>query len=137
MIGYISSNALKNEIFKLEISKLNLENKIKELDCLILKANKWSDLPPDTSKFRDENVINYIQKKDQLSIQIDHIEKRIEDLKKQIDNMTNLINEMPDGILKKIMKMFFIENSTIKSISLSLGYSESYIYKLLKLKGGD
>lgn len=134
---YKNLNFLKTEISKLIILKSEKLTKIKELELSILKANHFNEIPPDTSNFKDEKIIKYIEKKESLIKEIKKIDNRINQLNYQINTITNTINDMPDCMLKTVLDMFYIKNSKIESIAFTTGYSRSSIYSLMKLKGGE
>ena len=114
---YKNLNFLKTEISKLIILKSEKLTKIKELELSILKANHFNELPPDTSNFKDEKIIKYIEKKESLIKEIKKIDNRINQLNYQINTITNTINDMPDCMLKTVLDMFYIMGIVIFLIS--------------------
>lgn len=134
---YKNLNKLNTEISKLIISKTNKENELKEIEYSILKANHFNELPSDTSRLRDENIIKFIEKRESILEQLKIINKRINELNSHINNIKNAINNMPDCFFKTIMDLFFIKSKDINYIASSTGYSRSSIYNLIKMKGGD
>lgn len=134
---YKNLKKLNNEISKLIIFRTNLENKLKELEFSILKANHFNELPPDTSKLKDENIIMFIEKKEKTSEIIKNINKKINELNSQINNIKNAVNEMPDCSFKTIMDLFFIKSESMKYITSTTGYSRASIYNFIRMKGGE
>lgn len=134
---YKNINKLNNEISKLIILKANEENKLKDLEYSILKANNFHELPPDTSRLHDETIIKFIEQREEITEKIKNIDKRINELNSQIDNITNAVKNMPDCNIKTIMDMFFIQSESMEYIIKATGYSRSSIYGLIRTKGGD
>lgn len=134
---YKNLNKLNSEISKLTILKLNLHNKLKEIELSILKSNSTKDLPRDTSKLQDEFIIKFVEKRDSINEQIKNIDKEISEINSHIDCLTNTISKMPDCFFKKIMDMFYLKSKTINEIVCSTGYSRSHVYNVIHSKGGD
>lgn len=134
---YKNLKKLNIEISKLIIFRTNLESQLKEIELSILKANHFHELPPDTSKLKDENIIMFIEKKEKISKLIKNANKEISELNSQINNIKNAVNEMPDCSFKTIMDLFFIKSKSVRYITSATGYSRASIYNFIKMKGGD
>ena len=134
---YKNINKLNNEISKLIILKANEENKLKDLEYSILKANNFHELPPDTSRLRDETIIKFIEQREEITKKIKNIDKRINELNSQINNITNAVKNMPDCNIKAIMDLFFIKSESMEYITSATGYSRASIYNFIRMKGGD
>ena len=134
---YKNINKLNNEISKLIILKANEENKLKDLEYSILKANNFHELPPDTSRLHDETIIKFIEQREEITEKIKNIDKRINELNSQINNITNAVKNMPNCNIKTIMDLFFIKSEPMEYITSATGYSRASIYNFIRMKGGE
>lgn len=120
--NFITILLLKNNLLKKELN---------ELDESIEHSKELSTLPHDTSKFKDEVNLKYSESRKVLIDSISKNENIINQYNKKINFISESINSLPEGKYKDILKRYYIDGESIKSITLNARCSRQTIYNLV------
>lgn len=108
-----------------------LKKELNELDESIEHSKELSTLPHDTSKFKDEVNLKYSESRKVLIDSISKNENIINQYNKKINFISESINSLPEGKYKDILKRYYIDGESIKSITLNARCSRQTIYNLV------
>lgn len=114
-----------------------LKKKLDELDEMIERGAKMSDIPPDTSKFKDEFNLSYAQKRGKIVDAITHNTSLIKQYENKIDYINETINSLPDCMYKTIIQDYYMGGDGIKEITYKNRCCKQTVYNLVhKIESG-
>lgn len=114
-----------------------LKKNLDEIDELIERGAKLSDMPPDTSKLKDEFNLSYAEKREKVIDEINKNKSLINRYQKKVDFIKDTIDKLPDCSYKDILKDYFIEGKSIKSITYKNRCCRQTVYNLVyKINNG-
>lgn len=129
--GLLRLRALNTRISRLMIELLNIQLKKKDIESTVVRGQRISDLPRDTSKLSDEIFVSYIEKIGRLENMESLVKDELENLKEAKEMLLNTINAMPECEIKEIAELYFISESKIDNICATINKSKQHVYSVI------